>query len=303
MPDITHQRNPNIRHYPQTDGSGHALHPGDGPFSYILASTTSNWILSILGKTNPPFVSLRAAAIVGLLLVAAITVGAKCEGRFSGGTDDFTEERLETVITIGRSDAEYGITLTALAAYIAEIGFGFQVEVVPLAAGEVQAALESGQVDLVMNAGQPDNSESLQAAVSTGTIFGTGTTYVDDDDFPVTGATSLRLGEIGADFLSALQKMEIPLSRVDETDTWWRENGIEGEFRAALYFLWNFNYEDSWKSWMPWNPAERLRDKTERFTGVRYPERYLGIEYDLRGHKPIQYDENGTPIPDPESEE
>ncbi len=252
--------------------------------------------MNIIGKKKHRFGDLRLAALIGLVLVAAVTGGAKCESRFAGGTEDFTDERMETSITIGQSDAEYSLTLTALAAYIAEIAFGFQVEIIKLTGGEVRAALESDRVDLVVNAGQPDGSEWLAAAGAAGIIINTGPTYIDEDGFPVSGAASPRLEEVGADFLLALQKMEIPLSRVDETDTWWHENAINGEFRAAVYFLWNFNYEDSWKSWMPWNPAERLRDKTERFTGVRYPERYLGIEYDLGSHKPIQYDENGDPV-------
>ncbi len=234
--------------------------------------------------------------VLGLVLAAAVTGAAKCEGRFSGGTEDFTEERLETAITIGQSDADYGLTLAAVAAYMAEFAFGFQVEVVSLAAGEVQTALESGRVDLVLDAGQPDIDEWFKAAVTNGTILSTGTTYIDEDDFPVSGAVSPRLAELGADFVATLTVMELRQSRLEETETWWHDNDIDGEFRAAIYFLWNFNYEDDWKSWMKWDPAERVRQQLERFAKVRYPDLYEGIEYNER-FNPIVYDENGTPIP------
>jgi hypothetical protein len=232
--------------------------------------------------------------IIGLVLVAAVAGGAKCEGRFSGGTDDFTEERLETSIVIGQSDADYSLTLAAVAAYMAEYAFGFQVEVVALSAGEVQTAIESGRVDLVLDAGQPENAEWFGAAVASGTIISTGATYFEGD-LPVSGAVSPRLSEMGADFVAALTVMELLQPRLEETETWWHENDIDGEFRAAIYFLWNFNYEDDWKSWMPWNPAERLRQQLERFAKVRYPDLYDGIEFDER-FNPIVYDENGAPI-------
>ena len=219
-------------------------------------------------------------AIAAALALAAAATGARCEGRFAGGTEDFTEERLATSLVIGQSDAPYGVTLAALGAYMAEVGFGFQVETVELSAAEVPDALRTGRVDVVLNARQPDSAEWFDDAAAAGTILSTGPIYVEDG-FSFSGATTPRLAEVGQDFLDALRKMQIPLSRLSETDEWFHSRGIEGTHRAAVYFLWNFNYEDSWKAWMTWDPAERLRDATERFTGLRYPELYDGIEYDL----------------------
>ena len=226
---------------------------------------------------------MRLLALVGLagaILLVAAGSAATCEGRFAGGTEDFTEERLETSLVVGQSDARYGVTLAALTAYIAEVGFGFQVETVELAADQVPEALRTGRVDIVLNARQPDDVDWFDEAAAAGTILSTGPIYVEDG-FSFSGATTPRLGEVGQDLLEALREMKIPIERLSETDAWFHDNGIEGTHRAAIYFLWNFNYEDSWKAWMPWDPAERLRDATERYTGLRYPEVYEGIEYDL----------------------
>lgn len=223
---------------------------------------------------------LIAPKIILISLLLLLSVGAKCETRFSGGTDDFTDERLATKLVIGKSDAEYGTILAALGAYVAEVGFGFDVETVSLTADEVSAALERGQVDIVLNARLPDKKEWFDKAAAAGTILSTGPTYFKNG-FPVSGAASTRLGVVGDDFLKALRDMEIPLNRVEETHEWFHANEIDGEHRAAIYFLWNFNYEDSWKSWMAWNPAERIREATERFTGLRYPDVYEGVEYDI----------------------
>lgn len=208
-------------------------------------------------------------------------MGIKCESRFAGGTEDFASEREETTLVIGRSDAEYSLTLAAIGEFMAHIAYGFQVEVVSLAAGEVPAALESGRVDIVLNARQPGNEAWFDQAVAAGTILSTGPTYFSDG-FPVSGAVTPRIGETGADFLDALKKMEIPLRWLEETDTWWHENDIDGEFRAAVFYFWNYDYQESWKQWMPWNPAERIRQTIERFAKVRYPDLYEGIEYDER---------------------
>ena len=224
-----------------------------------------------------------AVALTGLLgvcLLAGAGLAATCEGRFAGGTEDFTEERLGTSLVIGQSDARYGLTLAALGAYIAEVGFGFQVETVVLAAEDVPAALGTGRVDVVLNARQPDSIQWFENAVETGEILSTGPIYTEDG-FSFSGATTPRLAEVGPDLLEAFRAMEVPIERLKQTDDWFHESGIVGNHRAAIYFLWNFNYEDSWKSWMPWDPAERLRDATERYTGLRYPEEYDGIEYDL----------------------
>ena len=223
---------------------------------------------------------LAIAGLVGAILLVGVGFAATCEGRFAGGTEDFTEERLETSLVIGQSDARYGVTLAALGAYIAEVGFGFQVETLKVTAEEVPEALRTGRVDVILNARQPDNTDWFDDAAATGTILSTGPSYLEDG-FSFSGATTLRVGEVGQDLLETLREMEIPLERLRETDAWFHDNGIQGTQRAAIYFLWNFNYEDSWKAWMPWDPAERLRDATERFTGLRYPEVYEGIEYDL----------------------
>ena len=248
----------------------------------------------ISGTIKIKFDGLRLAFLLALVLVAAVTGAAKCEGRFSGGTEDFTDERLATAITIGQTDADYGLTLAAVAAYMAEFGFGFQVEVVELTGNELQSAFESGRVDLVLDARQSGNAEWFEAAVASGTIFSTGPTYFDGEA-SVSGAVSPRLIEVGADLVETLTVMELRQSRLEETETWWHENDIEGEFRAAVYFLWNFNYEDDWKSWMKWDPAERIRQELQRFAKVRYPDNYEGFEYDERFNR-IVYDENGDPI-------
>ena len=236
--------------------------------------------MRVIKETNWKIGNLRSPALLVVVLLLVLALGAKCESRFKGGTEDFTDERLATSLVIGQNETEYGVALAALAAYIAEIGFGFQVETVALTAEEVPDAISSGRVDVVLDARAPDNKRWFDDAAAAGTILSTGPTYFKNG-FAVAGAANPRLGEVGADLLAAFRVMEIPLRRVDETATWFDENDIEGNHRAAVYFLWNFNYEDSWKAWMLWDPAERMRDSIERFTGLRYPRQYKGIEYDL----------------------
>jgi hypothetical protein len=178
---------------------------------------------------------------------------------------------------------------------MAEFAFGFEVEVVSLTGSELQTELESGRVDLVMNAGQKANNDWFVASRGAGDIINTGPTYYDGT-FPVSGAVSPRLAEVGPDFVKALKAMVIRQDRLEETESWWHENDVDGEFRAAVYYFWNFNYEEGWKAWMPWNPAERIRQEIQRFAKVRYPNLYEGIEYDEHFDR-IFYDESGDAIP------
>lgn len=200
---------------------------------------------------------------------------------------ELDSSKADTVVRVASFDDEYGDTLTAIFKYMTETVYGYTVEVVETSDSKAQDLIKEGILEVILAARQPDTKSWFKEAVSSGYIVDGGPSY-STKEFSYNAAVHPSLKIIAPDLFETINKMEIQFAQLKETHNWYHDSDMvhalplhEDGVRAAVYYFWNFNYEDTWKRWMPWEPAERIRDATERFTGLRYPEMYLGIEYEL----------------------
>ena len=225
---------------------------------------------------------LCMAVFAGLLLWAADECFSK-----NSTVRDLDKANADIVIRVASFDDEYGDTLTAIFKYMTETAYGYTIEVVETTDEKAKELIEDGILEVILAASQPDTESWFKSAVSSGSIIDAGPSYTTDS-FSYNVAVSPKLKTIAPDLFETVTVMEISHESLKETHDWYDGSDMvhalplyEDGVRAAVYYFWNFNFEDTWKTWMVWAPAERLRDATERFTGLRYPELYLGIEYDL----------------------
>lgn len=225
---------------------------------------------------------LCMAVFAGLLLWAADECFSK-----NSTVRDLDKANADIVIRVASFDDEYGDTLTAIFKYMTETAYGYTIEVVETTDEKAKELIEDGILEVILAASQPDTESWFKSAVSSGSIIDAGPSYTTDS-FSYNAAVSPKLKTIAPDLFETVTVMEISHESLKETHDWYDGSDMvhalplyEDGVRAAVYYFWNFNFEDTWKTWMVWAPAERLRDATERFTGLRYPELYLGIEYDL----------------------
>jgi len=222
------------------------------------------------------------AVFAGLLLWAA----DECYSKGSS-VGDVDISKADIVIRVTSFDDEYGDTLTAIFKYMTETAYGYTVEVVETTDEKAKELIDDGILEVILAASQPDTEAWFKSAVAAGTIIDAGPSY-STDSFSYNVAVTPKLQTLAPDVFETVQDMEIDYAYLKETHDWYDGSDMvhalplyEDGVRAAVYYFWNFNFENTWKTWMAWAPAERLRDATERFTGLRYPELYLGIEYDL----------------------
>jgi len=225
---------------------------------------------------------LLMAVLAALLLWAADACYSK-----GSSVRDVDTAKADIVIRVASFDDEYGDTLTAIFKYMTETAYGYTVEVVETTDEKAKKLIEDGILEVILAASQPDTESWFKSAVSSGSIIDVGPSY-STDSFSYNAAVSTKLENVAPDVFETMQDMEIDNAYLKETHDWYDGSDMvhalplyEDGVRAAVYYFWNFNFENTWKTWMAWAPAERLRDATERFTGLRYPELYLGIEYDL----------------------
>ena len=225
---------------------------------------------------------LIMAFFAAILIWAADTCYSK---GYSG--PELDSSKADIVISVASFDDEYDDTMIAIFKYMTETAFGYTIEVVETTDDKAKELMEDGILHVILAASQPDTQSWFKSAVSSGTILDAGPTY-RTDDFSYNALVNLKLKTIAPDLYETVIDMEISHESLKETHDWYDGSDMvhalplyEDGVRAAVYYFWNFNFEDTWKTWMAWAPAERIRDATERFTGLRYPELYLGIEYDL----------------------
>ena len=225
---------------------------------------------------------LIMAVVAAILLLAADTCFSK-----GSSVRDLDKSKADIVISVASFDDEYDDTMIAVFKYMVETGYGYTIEVVETSDDKAKELMEDGILHVILAASQPDTQSWFKSAVLSGSILDAGPTY-STDDFSYNAAVIPKLETLAPDLFETVNDMEINYKFLKETHDWYDGSDMvhalplyEDGVRAAVYYFWNFNYEDTWKTWMVWAPAERIRDATERFTGLRYPELYLGIEYDL----------------------
>ena len=188
-----------------------------------------------------------------------------------------TDQVTSTIITLADTTDEYSITLNAIMKYVIETGQGYSVQIRAVPPGKLPELLRSGHVDLALAARQPDNFEWFDEAADRGEFLDFGPAY-EHREHRYNSAGSLELVNKAPDLVKMLEKMIILHRRLKDTDDWHNEHQDRGTLRAAVYFLWNYDFEDNWKHWMPYHPAERIRRALDRFTGLRVGAPYKGRE-------------------------
>ncbi|MBM3945209.1 MAG: hypothetical protein FJ317_06940 [SAR202 cluster bacterium] len=219
---------------------------------------------------------LLAPVLLSVLLAACGTELIKT--RFSGGPDDLDPKLRNTVINIATTSDTNSVTLNAILVYIIEEGYGYSTQVVTLSDAEIHEALKSGRVDVALAVKQPGNGW-FDGAVAAGEVIDSGPAY-DLDGHTYNSALSSGLEVKAAELVPMLKNFNILHRRLKATDDWFKANPELGTKRAAVYFLWNYNFEDGWKFWMPYDPAERVRRAMEVFTGLTSSDPYRGYEID-----------------------
>ncbi|MBR62183.1 MAG: hypothetical protein CL904_05980 [Dehalococcoidia bacterium] len=234
-----------------------------------------------------PWVQILIPGVL-MAVVALLLLWAADECYSKGSTvGEVDGSKADIVIRVASFDDEYGDTLIAIVKYMAETAYGYTVEVVETTDEKAKKLIQDGILEVILAASNPDTESWFKSSVSSGALIDAGPAYVTDS-FSFNTAISPKLETMAPDLFETLQDMQIDYAYLKETHEWYEGSDIvhalplyEDGVRAAVYYFWNFNYENTWKTWMAWAPAERLRDSTERFTGLRYPELYVGIEYDL----------------------
>ena len=199
--------------------------------------------------------------------------------RFSGGPEDLDPNRKATVIKLAATPGQYSATLNAIMVYIIQEGYGYTTQVTTVSEAELPEALKNGTVDIALAVRQPSNAEWFDAAAASGEILKLGPTY-ELDGHVYNSAAYPGLATSAPDLVEMLQKAAFTERRVKETHDWYAANTEKGLTRLAVYYLWNYNFEDDWKKWMPYDPAERIRSAIEVFTGLPSGDPYRGIEKD-----------------------
>ena len=232
------------------------------------------------------FGGLRALVLLVLLLVV-FSSAAACKSPVRGAGPLYssagTDPKLKaTLIKLVRTKADYSSTINEVVNYVIDVGYGYTVQIRTMDLPEMQQALTAGDVHLVLDARQPQNMEWFDGAVASGAILDLGPTY-ETDSHAFNGGAHPSLQEINPEMVQVLTKMKMQLRRIQEAQSWHSDNNIEGSKRLAVYYLWNFDWDDGWITWMPYNPAENLRQQMFFYTGLRAGDVYRGIEYEIPG--------------------
>jgi ABC-type proline/glycine betaine transport system substrate-binding protein len=228
-------------------------------------------------KTRMGVLTLLAAMLLPMALAAC---GEELfETRFSGGPEDLDPNRKGTVIKLATTRDQYSSTFNAIMVYVIEKGYGYTPQVMTVTEAELAEALKNGTVDIALAARQPSSAEWFDSAAASGEILALGPTY-EFDGHVYTSAATPGLATTAPDLVEFLQQAAFKQRRVKETHDWYTANPDKGLTRLAVYYLWNYNYEDDWKHWMPYDPAERIRSALEVFTGLPSGDPYRGVETD-----------------------
>lgn len=220
---------------------------------------------------------LLAAVLLPVLLAAC---GEELfETRFSGGPEDLDPNRKGTVIKLAMTPDQYSATLNAIMVYVIQEGYGYTTQTMTISEAELPEALKNGTVDIALAARQPTSTEWFDAAAASGEILKLGPTY-ELDGHVFNSAAYPGLATTAPDLVELLQEAAFNQRRIKETHDWYAANPDKGLKRLAVYYLWNYNFEDDWKHWMPYDPAERIRTALEVFTGLPSGDPYRGVEKD-----------------------
>ena len=210
------------------------------------------------------------AWISRLLLIAMVSLSVGLVAACGG--EDIREEA--TLIRLADTGTGNQKITNAVAKFILEVGYDHTVEVVTMSRSDMQAALASGTIHLNMEIMHMEILSWYNDQVTSGNLFNLGTTY--EADPPVEKVVHGSLLTIDPDLVKMLRKFNIRPDRLEKTIAWVEENDIQDTQMMAIFYLFNFNFEDGWKAWMPFTSAEPIRQELTAITGLRASDRYRG---------------------------
>ncbi len=228
-----------------------------------------------------------AAALFAALLVALM--GAACSGDAEDGVTPAPEPERESpadepavetqpeeaesagagsVVRVADTGEGYQWINHELFGLIIEGGYGLEMELVPVDPQDLETVLESGDVDLHLEARTPETAEWFDAAVAEGILVNLGTIYETEDGFEVQKGATPAFVEAHPEVVAFLKNMDTRAGSLGKTKTWAsRREGLTNQ-EVAAYYMYTFDFEDRMKSWMPFENYRQAKLHMETL----YPE-------------------------------
>lgn len=145
-------------------------------------------------------------------------------------------------------------------------GYVYGVEIVEVPNGDYHAALESGEVDVVLALSRTESSEWYDQVTESGKVVDLGSLYDEDSDLRIGVSAQFieRLPEV-ADLLRSITPGEEVITDLASRITGGRV-GIKPNVAGLMYFQRN---EDAWTQWMTSDAITGIKEALgERRTGL-----------------------------------
>ena len=180
---------------------------------------------------------------------------------------DATMSEDDGVIRVADTNSEFEWITNPLFQFIMEEGYGYTVQLVKMTMSEAQEALLAGDVDILLAARTPETADWFDGAIAGGEVVNLGVTY-ETDGFAVEKAAHKSLEGRYPDVVKMLKRMDVRRDLLEEVVEWADHNSIDDGVHAAAYYMREFNFQDRWQSWMPFNTYKTTRSAME----ARFPE-------------------------------
>ena len=240
----------------------------------------------------------RAAAMLLLALTLSV-LGAACSGSSTESTVDSDAESAvsesSAAPTVEVESTEQGGVIR-----VANTGMGYQwvnnevlkmilegacnvdEEIVSVAPEDLLEALTSGDVHIHMEARTPETVDWFDAAVDAGTLVNLGKTYETDEDFAVDKGASPSFVSKYPEIVEMIRKMDLRGRSLGKVEKWVKKRSRQAgkdvtDEEAAAYYMFEFDFEDRMKSWMPFdkyfasNGTLEAQSLPEQYSGILFP--------------------------------
>ncbi len=179
--------------------------------------------------------------------------------------DTFGFEYID-VVKIAEWDDNTVHLLNFIVGYPLVQGYVYGVELIDVPDGDYHAALESGEVDVVLALSRTESPEWYDEVIQSGEVVDLGSLFGDDSAFriAVSAAFNERLPEI-ADLLGSMTPGEEVITDLASRITGGRI-GVKPNVAGLMYFQRN---EDAWTQWMTTEAITGIKEALgERRTGL-----------------------------------
>jgi hypothetical protein len=179
--------------------------------------------------------------------------------------DNFPFEYKDTV-EIAEWDDNIVRLVNFIVGYPLVQGYVYGVELVEVPDGDYRAALEAGEVDVVLALSRAESSDWYEAALEAGTVIDLGSLFGDGSDFRigVTEEFSERIPEV-VELLRSMTPGEEVITDLASRISGGRV-GISPNVAGIMYFQRN---EDAWTQWMTSEAINGIKSALEeRMTGL-----------------------------------